>query len=302
MRLRHGVTVEQAIQALGEIITESQQPRNIRQPSDLRIKLNSYLNWIYGAQIRLRSIFADTELEDSLLARAYWHVSMASIPPSPELGRLVDEELIFQAGHPGVPGDRSGRLGEVMDQLRGWRRLANRGGRICVPDTNALLHYTRFDQLPWRERIGQPVVRLVVPLAVIDELDNKKYARREEFQQRARELLILIDRYETAAPDAHVQLHEGVTFEVLPDERGHFRAPSTDQEILERCEFLAQVTGSAVTLVTGDSGVRINARARDIEVTKLGEEDLLPRFRAPSSPTQHNPMDRPEAAPLSLDT
>lgn len=165
--------------------------------------------------------------------------------------------------------------------MRTLRRLAGRPGRICVLDTNALLHYTRFDQLPWPERIGQPAVRLIVPLAVIDELDNKKYARREEFQQRARELLALIDRYETAAPDAYAPLRQGVTFEVLPDEPGHFRAASTDQEILERCEFLAQVTGSPVTLVTGDSGVRINARARDIEVVKLGEQDLLPRLRTP---------------------
>jgi rRNA-processing protein FCF1 len=280
MRLRHGVTVEQAIEALGEIVQESSQPRNIGVP-DLRVKLNGYLNWAYGAQVRLRSIFADSGLEDSLLARAYWHVSMSSIPPSPELGRLVDEELIFQAGHPGVAGDPGGRLGEAADRLRASRRLADRPGRICVPDANALLHYTRFDQLPWPERIGQPVVRLVVPLAVIDELDSKKYARREEFQQRARELLTLIDRYETAAPDAYAQLRAGVTFEVLADEPGHFRAASTDQEILERCEFLAQVTGSPVTLLTGDSGARINARARGIEVIKLGEQDLLPRFRTP---------------------
>jgi rRNA-processing protein FCF1 len=293
MRLRHGVTVEHAIQELSEIVMESQQPRNTGQPVDLRVKLNGYLNWVYAAQTRLRLIFSDTELEDSLLARAYWHVSMTSIPPSPELGRLVDEELIFQAGHPGVPGDRGGRLGEAADRLRQWRRLADRVGSICIPDTNALLNYTRFDQLPWRERVGQLTVRLIVPLAVIDELDNKKYARREEFQQRARELLTLIDRYETAAPDAYVQLQEGVTFEVLPDEPGHFRATSTDQEILERCEFVTQVTGSPVILVTGDSGVRINARARGIEVIKLGEEDLLPRFRTPQQPK--NAQDAAEA-------
>lgn len=284
MRLRHGVTVEQAIQEPDQIIRDSLQARNIGAPESPSVKLNSYLNWVYAAQLRLRSVFADTELEDSLLARAYWHASMSSIPPSPELGRLVDEELLFQAGNPGVPGDLGGWLGEAAGRLRTLRRLAGRPGRICVPDTNALLHYTRFDQLPWPERIGQPAVRLIVPLAVIDELDNKKYARREEFQQRARELLALIDRYETAASDAYAPLRQGVTFEVLPDEPGHFRAASTDQEILERCEFLAQVTGSPVTLVTGDSGVRINARARDIEVVKLGERDLLPRLRTPPQP------------------
>ncbi len=44
------------------------------------------------------------------------------------------------------------------------------------------------------------------------------------------------------------------------------------------------MTGSPVTLVTGDSGVRINARARGIEVVKLGERDLLPRLRTPQQP------------------
>lgn len=38
------------------------------------------------------------------------------------------------------------------------------------------------------------------PTAVAVALDAKKYARREEFQQRARELLALIDRYVTASP------------------------------------------------------------------------------------------------------
>jgi rRNA-processing protein FCF1 len=287
MHLRHGVNVEQAIQALSEIITESQQPRNMGH-AELRPKLNAYLNWVYSAQTRLRLLFSDTELEDSLLARAYWHVSMSTVPPSRELGRLVDEELVFQAGHPGIAGD-TGRLGEAADRLRQWRRLAERGGMICVPDTNVLLHYTRFDQLPWRERVGQPAVRLIIPLAIIDELDNKKYARREEFQQRAREMLALIDRYETAAPDAYVSLQEGVTFEILPDEPGHFRAARTDQEILERCEFLTQVTGTPAILVTGDSGVRINARARGIEVIKLGEDDLLPRFRSSQQPATAEP-------------
>jgi hypothetical protein len=57
---------------------------------------------------------------------------------------------------------------------------------------------------------------------------------------------------------------------------------STDQEILERCEFLHQATGLGATLITGDSGARINARARGIDVYKLPVEELLPRFRPPA--------------------
>jgi hypothetical protein len=58
MHLRRGVTVEEPIQGLSEIITESQQPRNIRH-AELRPKLNAYLNWVYSAQTRLRLLFSD---------------------------------------------------------------------------------------------------------------------------------------------------------------------------------------------------------------------------------------------------
>jgi predicted ribonuclease YlaK len=160
---------------------------------------------------------------------------------------------------------------------------------MCVPDTNALLHYTRFDLLPWAERMQVGLVRLVVPIAVVDELDAKKYARREEFQQRARELLALIDRHVTAAPpDGYSRMSQGVTVEVLPDEAGHLRGASNDQEILGRCELLRQATGSPATLITGDCGMRTSAQARGIDVFKLSDSDLLPRHRpqpdAPATP------------------
>lgn len=92
------------------------------------------------------------------------------------MNRLVREELRFQAGFPGIAGDPGGRLGEVRERLRALTQLGDRPGHICIPDTNALLRYTRFDQLPWAERVHAALVRLVIPIAVIDELDAKKYA------------------------------------------------------------------------------------------------------------------------------
>jgi rRNA-processing protein FCF1 len=199
------------------------------------------------------------------------------------LSRIIDEELLFQVGHPNIHGNLEGRLGQAEQRLIGLQDLAARLGHICVPDTNALLHYTRFDMIDWKDRLGAPAVRLVIPLAVVDELDNKKYARRAEFRGRARDLLKLIDDYVSAAPpDGYSPMQDGVTVEVLPDEDGHDRAPSNDQEIRERCELLQQITGETVTLVTGDSAVRINASAQGVNVFKLTDDDLLPRYKVQS--------------------
>lgn len=257
VRLRRGVTVEQAVKALEGQISDSQQA-SAHNASGPEVKRQTYMNWVSTTQQHLRTIFADTELEDSLLGRGYWHICGLSSQSEKLLNRLIGEELVFQVGHPGIHGDPGGRIGEVAARLREMLALASRQGRICVPDTNALLHYTWFDQLPWAERMQVPQVRLVIPLTVVDELDAKKYARRAEFQQRARELLTRIDRYVTASPpDGFSPIREGVTVEILPDERGHLRVQGNDQEILERCEFVQQVTGHPVTLITGDSGMRI---------------------------------------------
>lgn len=141
------------------------------------------------------------------------------------------------------------------------------------------------------------LVRLVIPIAVVNELDDKKYARREEFQQRARELLTLIDKHVTTSPpDGYSSMSQNVTVEVLPDEVGHLRAASNDQEILDRCDLLRQATGNPATLITGDSGMRTSAQARGIEVFKLSESDLLPRHRPQSDRQRAQREPRSESA------
>jgi rRNA-processing protein FCF1 len=280
MRLRHDVSVEHAIETLNQRITDSQQVTDTSGQEGAR---PAYLTWIDTTQQHLRTIFADTELESSLLSRGYWPICGLAgqfVQQVELLNRLIREELVFQVGHPGISDDLGGCLGQASAHLRELTHLGSREGHICVPDTNALLHYTRFDQLDWAGLIEEPIARLVIPITVVDELDDKKYARREEFQQRARELVALIDRYVTSSPpDGYSEVRAGTTVEVLPDERGHIRVPSNDQEILERCEFLQQMTGNLVMLITGDSGMRIKAQSRGIGVLKLSDEYMLPRFR-----------------------
>jgi PIN domain-containing protein len=153
--------------------------------------------------------------------------------------------------------------------------LANRPGRICVLDTSAVLHYTRLDELAWAQRVRDVPLRLIMPVAVVRELDRMNHASRQEFQHRAREILTLLETYvSTTPPDGYTTVRDGVTIEILPDEPGHVRAPSTDLEILDRCAMLCSLTGKPVTIITGDTAMRINALARGIDIIKLPDEDL----------------------------
>lgn len=279
MRLRHNVTVLEAVRALQACVERSQQasPHGINDPQMCR---HLYLNWVNTSQQQLRAVFSDSELQDSLLSRGYWRIcSLSPEPLSHLLQRLISEELAFQVGH---PGDRppTGRFGEAIETLRTLIYQSDRPGTVCVLDTNSLLHYTRFDQIPWTTRMNESHVRLVIPLTVVDELDAKKYARRGEFQKRARELLTRIDGYVTASPpDGYSRIQKNTTIEILAHELGHSASQDNDKDILNQCEFLSQLTGHPVTLVTGDSGMRIRAQTAGLGVFKLTDDDLLPRHK-----------------------
>ena len=62
MRLRRGVTVEQAIKALEGRIYDSQQA-STQNAADPEVKRQAYLNWVSTTQQHLRTIFADMELK-----------------------------------------------------------------------------------------------------------------------------------------------------------------------------------------------------------------------------------------------
>ncbi len=55
-----------------------------------------------------------------------------------------------------------------------------------------------------------------------------------------------------------------MTLEILPDPPRHRRQADEDTEILDRAEFLAQVTGMAVICVTADAGMRVRGRVREL--------------------------------------
>jgi hypothetical protein len=173
----------------------------------------------------------------------------------------------------------------LIEQLYRLMALANRPGAITVPDANVLLHYQRFDQVDWRAVLAAEAkvdgVRLVIPMQVLEELDAKKYARRDDFRRRAESVLRALDKFLDQAATGPVKVRPGVTLEILPELPyllGGQRSSDRDQdgEILADCRFLQQATGRPVTIVTGDRAMRVRARAYGLAVRPMPE-----RYRKP---------------------
>jgi rRNA-processing protein FCF1 len=229
---------------------------------------DKYLQWVEETEQLLSSLTLDGAVVTMLCTDRYLYIRGASMDPRP--WPLVEAEVRLQAG-------RLERM--VKDLEERARRLSSAPGHITVVDTHVLLHYQPPEQIPWPTLVGNPQVRLVVPLRVVEELDEKKYARRADIADRARRLLPRLEAVLGTA-GAPGQLRPGVTIEVPFEPGPRPRPTDADEEVLDTCRELRQLTGREVTLITGDTSMRLRGQARGIPVVKMPDEYLRSRLDA----------------------
>jgi rRNA-processing protein FCF1 len=146
---------------------------------------------------------------------------------------------------------------------------------IIVLDTNTLLHYRNPDQINWQVLTGAPEVLLVVPLVVLDELDDKRNAKDTSLARRARNIASTIEHWTASAgADSPTELADGVSILVLSEESGHRRLSNNDDEIIAVARSLAD-RGETVLVATADGGMRTRARVRGVRVLMLPDDHRL---------------------------
>jgi predicted ribonuclease YlaK len=153
-----------------------------------------------------------------------------------------------------------------------------------ILDTNVLMHYQRLDKVPWPEVLDLSPVRLILPICVIDELDNKKYAGSDVMSNRANQALRVLRLYGTELrPGSAAVLKDGTTLEVFLDEPGYQRRVNLDEELLSRTTLLRRAIGRPVIIVTGDFGMQLRIDAHGLEHAEMPEKyskDALRRKNA----------------------
>jgi predicted ribonuclease YlaK len=116
-------------------------------------------------------------------------------------------------------------------------------------------------------------VRIIIPIIVVDELDNTKNRGDSHAKWRAAYNLAVFDRLFpgqrfTAAisnptPKASVQL------EILFDPPRHVRLPINDDELIDRVLAAQPLTGQNITLITCDTNQSMRARHAGLAVIKV---------------------------------
>jgi len=262
MRLRH--KVDYTIETLTRVRNDLGNTR--AGGPEAWDRRDQWLRWWAAADGQLRNLFAEADLASSLYVSAekIRDVNLGALPYV-----LMNRETDFWEE----------RLGQVIGELKALQPFIERPGLIVVPDTSAFLEGEYFTDLDWQALIGAGAgepVRLVVPVLVVEELDEHKRGK-DRVQGRARSVLHRLWELADggARQAATIPGSRPVTVEVLTDGSWHVRRPVNDNEIIERALTVAELTGRDVVLAAGDYSMLFQASAAGLKtalVPRPGED------------------------------
>lgn len=264
--LRPLVPVAHALERIRFVLEKAQGVvPNGPQPSKV---IADYVVWVEVAEEVLGPLFRSDAVRLGLLTDRYWQIRDfrgASMRPFP----AISAELAAQK-------DRLSQVEALLREGYGAFPLPD-GALAVVPDTNALVHLHPFQTIDWPKHTVEPSVSLVIPLIVVDELDELSYRSRRVSDRAKRVLKDLQDlRGDLPAHEPVRFRKDGTTVQLLLDLPGHIRAPGNDTEILTQVERLTLMVDRPPVLVSSDMGMRLRANARGIDVRQSAKELLLP--------------------------
>ena len=236
-------------------------------PYLMLIAIRKYTEWTDRAAKQIREMVDDPAVAGRLRNETYW-VLIGSDPGLLRTFTMLNTEI----------QELSSFFMDCANELRLQKeRFRGHTGRSLVLDTNDLLHYHRFDTIPWAALYGANA-RVVIPHVVIDEIDTKSYGEGGKFPRRARGVYRVLEGYlDQIDRSGFATLQNGTVLEILPDHPGHRRLPNNDDEIVARAAFLQQaIAPNTVTVVTRDIGMRSRARTRQLRAEKLDDRYLIP--------------------------
>jgi rRNA-processing protein FCF1 len=242
-------------------------------------RCNTYMRWALDAVRMLRHQIAESDLERLVMTRAFWALQGGGMGVE-SVGWLVDAELDHRVSMFEEARD------DLAAQIARWSPYNN--WAYVVPDTSFFIqHPQKVEELDLSGDLGLrgQGVHLLVPIAVVDELDGLKQDSNAHVRWRARHTLQVLDQvlpnpeWAGELPRADFSpvidgfgIPRGqVTVEIVIDPPGHARLPITDEEIVDRALTFQVLAGQRVIMITYDTGQSTRARGRGLKVIKFDQ-------------------------------
>ncbi len=259
---RAGVSAPHALAQVEALIREARQI-DAAFPGDTELLAHKYLVWVESAERSLGANFGREAIE-RLLSDRYWQIVQLD-GRNHRVSRLIENEVLVQIE----------RLDGLLTLLRraAASMVLDEEETILVLDTNVFIYGLPVKQARWDELVDTRDCRIVVPLAVVDELDRVKDFGKDASHAARSALKDLGAIYggQLNAERQHVRAH--VSIQLLGESPGHVRQPRVDDEIIRQALIIESLTQRSPVIVTRDYGMRFRAFAASTPVL-----DLPPTF------------------------
>lgn len=258
--LRAGINHAYALRALGDLLPPLSLVPNGGGPwSEIEISRNRFLDWTESAEVQIRATFAGAQPLEDLFTQRYWHLRTMD-PNTPRPYPLIRQEVDAQRA----------RIEDHLAQLRHEQEVFHleEDEVAVVLDTNVYLHCRQFQDIPWTRVMQSRKVRIVVPMPVLDELDEKTYHRDEGVRKAAKSTIRFLHQLRGDRPPEDplpLPSKPKMRVQILLDPPGHRRIPNMDDEILSRAEHLRGAVNGRLVLVARDHGAHTRATVRGLE-------------------------------------
>lgn len=143
-----------------------------------------------------------------------------------------------------------------------------------VLDSNILLHYASFEDIPWESELGQKDVVIVLTAIVLEEIDKKKDQEKGKVQKRAKQVSsrigeILIDGKSSKVPVKYVE-----SSFATDDEKARYNLGRNDNRILFDISKFG-LNAADVIVVSNDNAMLIRAKNLGYGIHRLNDKYLL---------------------------
>jgi hypothetical protein len=281
---RRGISGENLLESLRDRHNELVNLRGGGGPGHAQDRISRYLEWVFNAVRHLTFQVSAADI-DRLVTCGYDRLLAASTMPGTDMGtqRVLNGMLSLELDQRIEAFEAT--IAALRQQIAGWQR----SGVFAAPDTSFYIeHDVKLEDVDFRPvlRISDEPVHVLVPIAVVDELDNLKKSKDRHVSWRAGHTLAVLDRAVGTPPGSGLlraenfsvlgtgELPSGaVTIEILFDPPGHVRLSISDDEIISRIRAIEPLAGRSITLVTYDTGQSTRGRAAGLQVRKLEKLD-----------------------------
>jgi hypothetical protein len=260
--------------------------RSIQGP-EVDHRHTAYFRWVGDAESTLTNQVHRSDIERLLHTPRYW--ALAQMAEEPSNYPCATNELLNLEIQQRVDELQAAR-DDLEKQIARWSVL----GGFAVPDTGVFInHEYKIRDIDWAPHLGSrsEPVHLLLPIAVVDELDDLKQHQNPHVRWRAGHTLGVLTELFKAGSDGRPEVRPRdpidvnkvlpsgpVTIELLLDPPGHVRLPITDDEIVARVLAVQPLAGRPITILTYDNGMAFRARSAGLRAVQIAR-DLGPEPR-----------------------